>query len=169
MSRDKKRRQPAPKTLSDKEVAARDATALASIETMEDPARLRNMIANAKRMERAAVQDAAFKRLAAVQAGAEEGTVEHALWTAIHAIEEMKREQSGKTIRLSYLRRDIDRLGLIPAIDRLVAKPGASERYDELRELGHPELTAEAVVLKYAADFSEDAIARAQERLGEPA
>ena len=169
MSKRTKPAKPAPKTLTDKEIEARDTTALNGIERMDDPTRLRNLIANATRMERPVVRDAAFRRLAAVQSDAVEGTVEDALWQAIHAVEEVKRERSGKTIRLSYLRRDIEKLGIVPAIDKLVSKPGPSERYDELTARGMPELTAEAVVLRFADEFSEDAVARSRERLGDPA
>lgn len=142
-----------------------DARVLATITTLDDPAKLRALIANAKRHERPAVLNAAFHRLATVQSEGEEGSAEFDMWSTIHAIEEIKRQDAGKTIRLSYLRRDIEKIGMVPAMDKLVSKAGASERFDELIEKGHPELTAEAVVLRHPARFSDDAVQRSNERL----
>ena len=144
--------------------------ALARIPDMTDASSLRALIANARRMDAREVEEAAGRRLLRVRADAEPGdalpgSLEHDVWQAIGAIEEMKSEAAGKTIRLSYLRRDIQTLGVLPAIDKLVSKPGPSERFDELRAAGRIDLTAEAVVLNHRSAFSDTAIARAEERL----
>lgn len=146
-------------------IKARDDAALARVDVMDDPEKLRALMANAQRLEVQAVYDAAFRRLAVVQSEGEEGSAEYDMWAAINAIEEMKRIDAGRTIRLSYLRRDIQKLGMVPAMDKLVSKPGPSERFEELIEKGHAGLTAEAVVLRHAARFSEDAVARSNERI----
>ena len=142
-----------------------EASAMATIESQTDPDRLRALIVNAERLEKPAVRDAAFRRLAVVQSEAEPGSVEYDLWSVIHAIEEMKRREAGRTIRLTTLRRDIDKIGLVPAMEKLVAKPGPSERFDELIAGGFPELTAEAMVLVHPARFGEEARERSEERL----
>ncbi len=146
-------------------IKARDDAALAQVERMDDPDKLRALMANAERLGVPAVYDAAFRRLADVQGEGEAGTAERDMWTAINAIEEMKRIDAGKTIRLSYLRRDIQKIGMVPAMDKLVSKPGPSDRFAELIEKGYPALTAEAVVLRHAGRFSEEAVARSNERL----
>lgn len=147
------------------ETAARNAAALARVETMTDPDGLRNLMANAERLGVEPVRDAAFRRLALVQSEGEEGTVEHAIWQMIHAVEQIKREAAGKTIRLSYLRRDIQKNGEAKAIGKLVAKPGPSERFEELMERDLPGYTAEAIVLTHPDDFDEDIRAAATARL----
>ena len=144
-----------------------EASALARIEGATEPDRLRAMIVNAERLEKPAVRDAAFRRLAAVQSEGEPGTAEYDLWSVIHAIEEMKRREAGRRIRLTYLRRDIEKLGLLPAVDKLVAKPGSSERFEELIAQGFPELTAEAVVVAHPTRFGGEARMRSEERLRE--
>ena len=154
---------------ADKRAKAVEA-ALARIPSMIDEGSLRALMANARRMEASEVEEAAGRRLLEVRASAEPGDAapgspEHDVWQAIGAIEEMKSEAAGKTIRLSYLRRDIQKLGVLPAIDKLVSKPGQSERFDELRAAGRSDLTAEAVVLSHRSAFSDTAIARAEERL----
>ena len=161
----KKSSPPKVKGPSEAEIAKRNAAALARVEVMDDPDGLRNLMANAERMGVEPVRLAAFRRLAAVQSEGAAGSVENASWQMIHAIEQIKREAAGRTIRLSYLRRDIEKLGVVPAIDKLVSKPGASERYDELMARGMPDLTAEAVVLRFPDRFSPEAVARSQERL----
>lgn len=156
---------PAKPALTDKQLAARNAKALARVETMDDPGGLRNLMANAERMGVEPVRDAAFRRLAQVQSDAPEGSVEDAIWQMIHAVEEIKREAAGKTIRLSYLRRDIQKLGEVPAIAKLVAKSGPSERFDELMGRGLPDMTAEAVVLRHADAFDDPVRDAARTRL----
>ena len=146
-------------------IKARDDAALGRVAQMDDPDKLRALMANAERLEVPAVYDAAFRRLAAVQSEGEQGSAEYDMWAAVNAIEEMKRIEAGKTIRLSYLRRDIQKLGMVPAMDKLVSKPGPSERFEELIEKGYPSLTAEAVVLRHAGRFGADAVARSRERL----
>lgn len=162
----KKTSEPAGGKAEGGEIAARrEASALAMIAGASDPDRLRAMMANAERLDVPSVRDAAFRRLAAVQSEGEPGTAEHDLWSTIHAIEEMKRREAGRRILLSYLRRDIQKLGLVPAIDKLVSKPGPSERFEELIGKGYPELTAEAVVMAHPARFGEEARERSEERL----
>ena len=158
----KKKTPPAP---TEAEIAKRDASALARIATMEDPDGLRNLIANAERMGVEPVRVAAFRRLAAVQSEGAEGSIENATWRMIHAAEQIKREAAGKTIRLSYLRRDVEKVGAAPAIGKLVRKPGPSERFDELMERGEPALTAEAIVLAHPDDFDDETRAAATARL----
>ena len=146
-------------------IKARDDAALGRVAEMDDPDKLRALMANARRLEVPEVYDAAFRRLAVVQGEGEEGSAERDMWSAINAIEEIKRIEAGRTVRLSYLRRDIAKLGMVPAMDKLVSKPGASERFEELIGQGHPGLTAEAVVLRHAGRFGADAVARSRERL----
>jgi hypothetical protein len=145
--------------------ARREASALAMIAGASDPDRLRAMMANAERLDVPSVRDAAFRRLAVVQSEGEPGTAEHDLWSAIHATEEMKRREAGRRSLLGPLRRDIQKLGLVPAIDKLVSKPGPSERFEELIGRGYPELTAEAVVVAHPARFGAEARERSEERL----
>jgi hypothetical protein len=160
-----KSKKPAPAVLSDTQLAARNAAALSRVAEMTDADGLRNLMANAERLGVEPVRDAAFRRLASVQSEGEEGTVQNAVWQMIHAIEQIKREAAGKTIRLSYLRRDIQKNGEASAIGKLVAKPGPSERFDELMARSLPGYTAEAIVLNHPQDFDDETRAAATARL----
>ncbi len=160
-----KSKKPKPAIPDAGSIAARDAAALARIATMTDPDGLRNLMANAARLEVEPVRDAAFRRLALVQSDGAVGSVDNAIWQMIHAVEQIKREAAGKTIRLSYLRRDIQKVGEVAAIGKLVDKPGPSERFDELMERALPGYTAEAIVLAHPDDFTEETRAAAVARL----
>jgi hypothetical protein len=153
--------------LNAEQIAARNAAALARIAEMTEADGLRNLMANAERMGVEPVRDAAFRRLVSVQADGEEGSVDKAIWEMVHAVEQIKREAAGKTIRLSYLRRDIDKVGPASAIGKIVVKPGPSERFDELMARGLPELTAEAIVLTHPDAFDAETRAAATARLEE--
>jgi len=157
---------PAPTPTAD-QIATPNAAALARVAEMTDAEGLRNLMANAERLGVEPVRDAAFRRLAAVQSDGEEGSVQNAVWQMIHAIEQIKREAAGKTIRLSYLRRDIQKVGEAAAIGKIVAKPGPSERFEELMARSLPGYTAEAIVLTHPDDFDDETRAAATARLTE--
>jgi len=162
----KKPKKPAPGP-TEAQLETRNAAALARVAEMTDADGLRNLMANATRLGVEPVREAAFRRLAAVQSEGDEGTVQNAVWQMVHAIEQIKREAAGKTIRLSYLRRDIQKVGEAAAIGKIVAKPGPSERFEELMARSLPGYTAEAIVLSHPEDFDEDTRAAATARLTE--
>jgi hypothetical protein len=164
----KKPKKPAPAAApSADQLESRNAAALARVADMTDPDGLRNLMANAARLGVEPVRDAAFRRLAAVQSEGPEGSVENAVWQMIHAVEQIKREDAGKTIRLSMLRRDIQKVGEAAAIGKIVAKPGPSERFDELMARSLPGYTAEAIVLSHPDAFDDATRAAATARLTE--
>lgn len=162
----KKPKKPAPAPSVD-QLESRNAAALARVADMTDPEGLRNLMANAARLGVEPVRDAAFRRLAAIQSDGAEGSVENAVWQMIHAVEQIKREEAGKTIRLSYLRRDIQKVGEAAAIGKIVAKPGPSERFDELMARALPGYTAEAIVLAHPDAFDDATRVAATARLTE--
>jgi|AntRauMFilla1563_2_1112583.scaffolds.fasta_scaffold02928_3 hypothetical protein len=156
-----------PAVMTDQQIAARNDAALARVEMMTDPDGLRNLMANAARMGVPPVIEAAFRRLALVQSEGEGdvGSVENATWQMIHAVEQIKREAAGKAIRLSYLRREIQKIGAAPAISKLVSKPGPSDRFDELMGRALPAYTAEAIVMAHPQDFDDATRTAAAARL----
>lgn len=61
----------------------------------------------------------------------------------------------------------IKKLGIIPAVEKAVNKPGETAGYHALLEMGLGSFAFEAVVVKYPELFSEEAVARCQERVDE--
>ena len=147
------------------DLTPRDRAALAQIGIMDDPVRLRAMIVNARRLNAHVVEAAAFARLCFVQPEATPGTVEHDVWQSIHALEEVKREEKGKTVLLSRSREKIKRDGEAKTASDLTLRTESSAGFDDLIELGRPELTFEAVVLRHPKTFDATTMAAAKTRL----
>jgi hypothetical protein len=169
MSKTKTPPAPKPAALTDKELAARNDAALARVEAMDDPEKLRNLMANADRMNVAPVRDAAFRRLALVQTAdtseAEPGTLDHDALQTIFAYEQLVREQLGKAKRMTRSRMKMTKSG---AANALADFPKATEdftAFDTLRERGLEDLTGEAVILRHPDAFDQPTRDAAQARL----
>lgn len=147
------------------DVSKQEVKALSMIKTLDDPDRLRAMMANARRLGSEFVERAAFQRLCYVQPAAQPGTVEHDVWRSIHALEQMLLEERGKTVRLSRTRQKITKDGEIKTASDLSMKTEAAEGFSMLMERGHPELTFESVVLRHPAAFKQPALNAAADRL----
>jgi hypothetical protein len=147
------------------ELTLQERAALGQVEGLDDPAKLRNLIMNARRKGSAVVERAAFQRLCFIQPEANPGTVEHDVWQSIHALEEMLAQSRGRTVRLSRTRQKIARDGEAKTAADLTLRIETSTGFSELIELGHPELTFEAVVMRHPLTFTDDVIAAARRRL----
>jgi hypothetical protein len=93
--------------------------------------------------------------------------VEQEALRCIYAFEEARSQQTGKRARANRTWQSIQRNGILPTVDRVVARRKATEGYDALVEAGLDDFTFEAVVLKYPKSFSAEAVAQAKARLGD--
>jgi hypothetical protein len=139
--------------------------ALASIAVATDPAKLRTLRENARRLGVSEVEEAAFKRLIEVLPGEAPGSIEHDFWKTIHAFEELLRDERGKTVRLSRTRQKIDRVGVMQTLVDFATSKKPTEGFNMLIERGLPELTGEALVLKHSSHFDPAVVAAAKSRL----
>ncbi|WP_299838698.1 hypothetical protein [uncultured Jannaschia sp.] len=144
---------PKPAALTDKELAARNDAALARVDMMDDPDKLRNLMANADRMGVEKVRDAAFRRLTTVLANGEPGSVEHDFWQTIHAFEELLKDERGKTVRLSRTRQKIARVGERKTLADFAEATKETQGFEMLMARHMPELTGEAIILRHPDDF----------------
>jgi hypothetical protein len=139
-----------------------EAEALARIAKEFKPEALQQIATNA-RGKSPDVERAALRRLAEVAAKHAPGTVEHACWTMVHAVEELRRLSRRRVSRMNHMRRKIDKDGEIAALEYCALKK--TDGFSEVLAFGTPELTAEAIVLRHAGAFSEAACAAARARL----
>lgn len=153
---------PAPKALSDKEIGERNRAALARVAEMDDPDKLRNLMANAGRMGVGAVEEAAFRRLALVQTtvqteegDAEPGSVEHDFWQTIFAHEQLLREERGRAVRLTKTRTKLTKSGAVKALETFAEATAEMGGFATLTGRGWSDMTGEAVILRHPSDFDE--------------
>lgn len=158
MKKSKAQAAPAKKSLTDKEVAERDRAALARVAEMDEPDKLRNLMANAERMGVGAVGEAAFRRLALIQTedgDAEPGSLEHDFWQTIFAYEQLQREARGRAVRLTKTRTKLTKSGAVKALESFAEATEEMGGFATLTGRGWSDLTGEAVILRHPAEFDE--------------
>lgn len=138
--------------------------ALRTIENCNNPEMLQQIMRNATERGATEVRDAAFRRLCTVKPSAEPGTLEHAVWRSVFALEEALKAERKKTTLLGRTRQKIGRDGEQKTVADLVLK-AASSGFDMLIERGMPELTFEAVALQFPDRFDAAVLKAAQSRL----
>lgn len=115
-------------------------------------------------------QDLANKaRLRAVELRAEsygaESQAEKEALQAVYAYEETLRLKNGKKTRATRTWQMITRYGIIEALNRAVNRPPETEGYKALMNLGLEDFAFEAVILRYPAIFSDEAVEMSRLRL----
>lgn len=95
-----------------------------------------------------------------------ETEVEREALQCIYAFEEARSQQTGKRARANRTWQTITKNGILPTVDKVVARRKATDGYDALMEAGLEDFTFEAVVLKYQDHFSPEAVQQARLRLG---
>jgi hypothetical protein len=88
-------------------------------------------------------------------------------WRAIAALEEVRRETHGKTVRASRTRTKVKKDGVMATIEALVLNKEPSDGFRWLVEAGLGDLTAEHIGARYPAHFSAEALATSKARLAE--
>jgi len=142
---------------------ARDR-ALAYIANCTDPAKLRQMASNAGTAGQSEVQRQARLRLYSVAPAEKPGTLEHAVWQSILALEDALSDESGKTKRLSRTRQKIKRDGEAGTVrDLVLGKESAGFRMLVERDMVH--LTFEAVALRFRDRFDAEVLKAAGRKL----
>ena len=147
------------------ELSKAERTALDLIAVSDDPEKLRNWIQNARSRSSKAVERAAFQKLCGIQPDALQGSLEHDVWRSIYALEEMLKEERGKTVLLSRTRQKIKKDGEAQTVADLTLKDKPSDGFAKLVEREHPELLFEAVVLRHSHLFEQRVIEAAKLRL----
>lgn len=139
-----------------------EVKALARIAAATDPAVIEQIVRNA-RGKSPIVEQAALRRLADVSAMHDPGTVEHACWKMVHTVEALRRLKGQRVWRMHRMRPKIDKDGEIGALEYCALNE--TEGFTEVISYGLPELTAEAIVLRFPQAFSLAAREAGRKRL----
>jgi hypothetical protein len=132
-----------------------------------DRKRLRNWMANARRLGREDVYADAFRQLCRVEGRDISDPLEAEFATVMRALEEALSQESGTTKRLSRTRQKLGRVGVRKTLADLALKPQPSTGFLKLLEFGMADMSAEMLILKYEGEFEEGVIAAARKRLSE--
>ncbi len=136
------------------------------IEKMADKNALRNLMENAKRLERDDIYWLAFKRLCSLEGMAYDDPLERDFYDVLNAYEELLTEKHGRTTKASRTRQKLKNKGVEQClIDWALGEP--TDGFKLLVEKGLPELTAEYLVVKYGTRFAENVVEAARKSLTE--
>ena len=131
-----------------------------------DQGKLRNWMANARRLGRDDIHQAAFRQLCRIEGRDLDDPLAAEFAGVMRALEEALTEEAGKTKRLSRTRQKLKRAGVRQTLADLALKPQPSIGFLKLIEFGMADMSAESLILKYRTEFEPAVIDAARERLG---
>jgi hypothetical protein len=85
----------------------------------------------------------------------------------MRALEEALTAESGQTKRLSRTKQKLKRAGVKQTLADLAVSPTPSLGFIKLVEFKMADMSAEALILKYKAEFDEETVGAARKRLAE--
>lgn len=129
-----------------------------------DTKKLRNWMANAKRLGRDDVYRSAFRQLCRVEDQSFDDPLEADFASVIRALEESLTQEAGKIKRLNRTRQKIARVGVRQTLSDLALKP-PTVGFLKLVEFGMADMSAESLILKYRDEFAPNVVAAARRRL----
>lgn len=133
--------------------------------SLTDPKQVRGVLQNAKRLGRDDLVLQCQVQLAKIAGSRYATLLEQEFWAAVVAAEELASLKNEKTARPSRTRQKVARVGIKECLEDWAFHKGTTQGFDMLVEGGHPELTGEAIVVRHAKEFSEDAVEAARQRL----
>ena len=137
---------------------------LAFVSGCGDPKKLRQLAKNADEKGEAELARAARLKLYSILPGEEPGTIEYAVWQSIFALEDVLKQERGKTILLARTRQKIGRQGVTQCVADLVLG-SASEGFKMLEERAMLDLSFEAIALDFPDKFEPRVLEAARRRL----
>lgn len=142
------------------------------VATYTDPAALRTLMENAKRLGRMDVWREAFRRLCALEAEGQAEPLLRDFHETLAAYEQLLSEKNGRTTRAGRTRLKLKSRGAVQCLADWATGKDAPEEFVLLVAAGLPEMTGEQLVVRYADRFTPEVVAAATARLasaGKPA
>ena len=134
-------------------------------DSLTDPKLLRNLLENASRAGRDDLVLQCQIRIAQLAGAQYQTPLEREFWAAVAAAEELASQKNGRKTLLNRTRQKVKRVGIKKCLEDWAFHKGTTQGFDILVQGGHPELTGEAIVVRHASEFSEDAVTAARQRL----
>ena len=132
---------------------------------MTDPKKVRQLLANAERLDATELAAACRRRLYELGGADLDDPVERRLAQAVAALEETYREKHGRAQVGGYTRRKIADAGAIATLSDWALKPDVTPGFLALVESGMAEFTGEYVVAEFPDRFAPHVVAAARKRL----
>ena len=134
------------------------------IAQMSDKEALRNLMQNARRLDRDDIYWQAFRRLCSLEGMIYDDPLERDFYDVLNAYEELLTLKHGRTTKASRTRQKLANKGVEQClIDWALGAP--TDGFKLLIEKELPELTAEYLVVKYEKRFPQRAVEAARRRL----
>jgi hypothetical protein len=125
---------------------------------------LRNLMANARRLENEAVHRLAFRRLCSLEGMNIDDPLEREFYDVLNAYEELLTEKNGRTTKANRTRLKLKNKGVCQClIDWTMGPP--TDGFTLLIDRGLAELSAEYLVTKHADRFPPEVVEAARKRL----
>ncbi|WP_312950486.1 hypothetical protein [Agrobacterium sp.] len=132
---------------------------------MSDPTKVRQLLANAERLNATELAAACRRRLFELGGADLDDPVERRLAQAVAALEETYREKHGRAQAAGYTRRKIANAGAVATLSDWALNPNVTPGFAALVEGGMAEFTGEYVVAEFPDRFQPHVVAAARERL----
>jgi hypothetical protein len=130
-----------------------------------NPADLRTLMTNAKRLGRDDIWREAFRKLCSLEGAEQTEPLPRDFYETLAAYEHLLSQKNGRATRASRTRLKLKSKGVVQCLEDWVTSKTPTEGYELLMANGLAEMTGEHLVLKYPEQFSEGAIAAAKARL----
>jgi len=130
-----------------------------------DPAALRTLMTNAKRLGRDDIWREAFRKLCSLEGAEQTEPLHRDFYETLAAYEYLLSQKNGRATRASRTRLKLKSKGVIQCLEDWVTSKTPTEGYELLMANGLAEMTGESLVLKYPEQFSEAAVAAAKARM----
>lgn len=130
-----------------------------------DPAALRTLMINAKRLGRDDIWREAFRKLCSLEGAEQTEPLHRDFYETLAAYEYLLSQKNGRATRASRTRLKLKSKGVVQCLEDWVTSKTPTEGYELLMANGLAEMTGESLVLKYPEQFSEGAIAAAKARI----
>jgi len=139
------------------------------VEILKTPAECEIFARNAAARKRPDLAVEARRKAVEMQASTHEtaSPFEAEAFAAVYAYEALLARKNGKKTRATSTWQAIKRYGIIEAIQRALSRPAEDADFETLRELGLEDLAFEALVLRHATSFSDEAVQVSKTRLAE--